>query len=281
MSGTTTLRSVVRRLRRQQTDAEKRPWHYLRDRQCGGYKFRRQVQIGRFIVDFVCLDSKLIVEVDGGQHLEQRQQDDSRSRDLKSRGFRVLRFWNHDVLNDTAAVLEAIHQALMTPSSPALLPEGEGRGEPPRIVCILCASAVRFFISGMFATVILPGPECYAPVARMERSGIRGLSRTPGFRPCGPSSRLRRKGVEYYFSPQRRGGAGNTFKPPFLPSSASLRLCGEILSSPVHLPPSSRPARVALRAHPTAAGLRCWALQAAVEVTQRTQRRRERRERRN
>ena len=128
MSGTTVFRDLARCLRHQQTDAEKKLWYFLCNRRCGGYKFRRQIEIDRFIVDFVCFDAKLIVEVDGGQHLEQQHQDDIRSRDLKSRGFRVLRFWNHEVLNDTAAVLEAIRQLLMTPSSPALLPEGEGRG---------------------------------------------------------------------------------------------------------------------------------------------------------
>ncbi|MEK7303868.1 MAG: DUF559 domain-containing protein [Pseudomonadota bacterium] len=70
------------------------------------------------------------MEIDGGHHLEQRCSDHIRSRELEFRGFRLLRFWNHEVLNDTDVVLEAILRALTIPSSPALLPEGEGGGAP-------------------------------------------------------------------------------------------------------------------------------------------------------
>ncbi len=126
MSGKTNLKSLARNLRRQQTHAERKLWRLLRARQCGGYKFRRQVEIGQYIADFVCLDAKLIIELDGSQHLDQLPSDLVRSRELEFRGHRVLRFWNHEVLNQTTEVLEAIHRALTIPSSPALLPEGEG-----------------------------------------------------------------------------------------------------------------------------------------------------------
>ena len=120
------MKPLARTLRRNQTQAEQKLWRHLRNRGCAGHKFRRQLVIGRHIVDFVCLDPKLVIEIDGGQHLEQKESDDRRTRELKSRGYRVLRFWNHQVLTQTETVLEAIHLALVTPSSPALLPEREG-----------------------------------------------------------------------------------------------------------------------------------------------------------
>jgi very-short-patch-repair endonuclease len=88
-------------------------------------KFKRQVPIGRYIVDFVCLTHRLVIEVDGGQH--NPQIDAPRDAWLTSQGFRVLHFWNHDVLLQTQAVLEAIRLALESPSPPA--PPARGRGE--------------------------------------------------------------------------------------------------------------------------------------------------------
>ena len=124
MSGKTGLKPVARRLRRQQTDAERKLWRYLRNRQCGGYKFRRQVEIGRYIADLVCLDAKLIIEIDDGHHLEQRSSDNIRSQELEFRGFRLLRFWNHEVLNETDLVLQTIHRALNDPLIPGPSPGG-------------------------------------------------------------------------------------------------------------------------------------------------------------
>jgi len=99
-------------LRKQMTDAEHRLWHRLRRRQLNGYKFRRQYPVGPFIADFACIDAGLIVEVDGGQHNEERARDEARTRFLESRGFKVLRFWNNDVLQQTDACLEVIASAL-------------------------------------------------------------------------------------------------------------------------------------------------------------------------
>jgi len=120
------LKPFARHLRQRSTDAERKLWRLLRNRQCGGYKFRRQVEIDQFIVDFACLDQKMIIEIDGGHHLQEQRSDKFRSREFESRGYRVLRFWNHEVLNETTTVLEAIYRALAIPSSPTLLPEGEG-----------------------------------------------------------------------------------------------------------------------------------------------------------
>jgi len=101
-----------RRLRRDATRAEKRLWSALRDRQLGDAKFRRQHPLGRYIVDFFCLECALVIELDGGQHAKQRQADEARDAWLASQGYRVLRFWNHDVLTNTEGVLLSIEQAL-------------------------------------------------------------------------------------------------------------------------------------------------------------------------
>ncbi len=105
-------RSNARELRRNPTDAERMLWRHLRLRQFEGYKFRRQQLLGRCIVDFVCLEKRAVVEVDGGHHSTQVLYDENRSTWLESQGFRVLRFWNHEVLKDIDAVKEVIWQAL-------------------------------------------------------------------------------------------------------------------------------------------------------------------------
>ena len=94
------------------TDAELRLWTRLRVEQIDGYRFRRQVPIGPYVVDFACLKARLVIEVDGGQHVQAKEQDDKRTAWLASQGFRVLRFWDNDVLTQTDGVLEAIRVAL-------------------------------------------------------------------------------------------------------------------------------------------------------------------------
>src|SRR3989304_10565616 len=101
-------KTKARELRKNPTEVERKLWKYLRLRQLGGYKFRRQQPVGSYIVDFVCLEKRLIVEVDGGQHAEQAESDAQRSRWLEAEGFRGLRFWNTEVLRDTRAVKETI-----------------------------------------------------------------------------------------------------------------------------------------------------------------------------
>lgn len=105
-----TLRNA-RRLRKNQTDAEQCLWQRLRGRSLAGLKFRRQHPIGPYICDFVCVDQKLIIEIDGGQHTSNREKDAARTAYLQSQGFRVVRFWNHEVLAATEAVLEKIEGA--------------------------------------------------------------------------------------------------------------------------------------------------------------------------
>ncbi len=104
-------------LRRDATGAEQLLWRLLRKRQIAGAKFRRQHSIPPYIVDFCCLKARLCVEVDGGQHAEPESEARDRARDvhLRQRGYRVLRFWNCDVLTDTDAVLQSIWDALQEP----------------------------------------------------------------------------------------------------------------------------------------------------------------------
>ena len=103
---------TARRLRKNPTEAEKRLWYHLRRKQLDGFRFRRQRPIGRYIVDFTCLEASLIIEVDGGQHAFRSEQDYERTRFLEAQGFRVMRFWNNDVLENTDGVLETIRAIL-------------------------------------------------------------------------------------------------------------------------------------------------------------------------
>jgi very-short-patch-repair endonuclease len=127
-----TLRKA-QRLRSEMTDAERKLWSVLRNRQLEGAKFRRQQPIGPFIADFVCQERRLIVEADGGQHAESAA-DDRRSAFLESKGYRVLRLWNNDILNNLDGVAEVIVIALSTPHPAQAAPEspspsrGEGIG---------------------------------------------------------------------------------------------------------------------------------------------------------
>ena len=101
------LRVRARTLRRDETDAEAIVWWQVRNRQLNGFKFRRQVPIGPYIADFVCQERRLIVELDGGQHAGSLR-DVIRDRYLERLGYRVLRFWNHEVFENTDAVLEHV-----------------------------------------------------------------------------------------------------------------------------------------------------------------------------
>ena len=109
----------ARTLREAMPDAERALWYHLRAKRLLGWKFRRQQPIGNYIVDFVCLEAKLVVELDGGQHVERADADARRTAWLESQGFRVLRFWNDAVLKEPDAVLEEILRHL--PLSPTPL----------------------------------------------------------------------------------------------------------------------------------------------------------------
>jgi very-short-patch-repair endonuclease len=124
---------TARRLRRDQTDAERVLWLRLRDRRLNGWKFKRQVPIDRYVADFCCADARLIVELDGGQHSETTEADTKRTEILEAMGYLVLRFWNNDVLKNTDGVLEVILETLeqvkRSAPHPNPLPFGERERE--------------------------------------------------------------------------------------------------------------------------------------------------------
>ena len=97
-----------RQLRQNMTPAEWRLWQYLRGKRLGVYRFRLQQPLGQYILDFVCVEAKLVIEIDGGQHAGQTAYDETRTQYLQNLGFTVIRFWNNEVLQQTHAVLTAI-----------------------------------------------------------------------------------------------------------------------------------------------------------------------------
>jgi very-short-patch-repair endonuclease len=111
------LRDLARELRSNMTDTERFVWQRIRKKQFAGYRFRRQRPIDAYIVDFICLESRLILELDGGQHAERKEQDAERTRRLEELGFRVLRFWNIDVLKEWDSVEAVILKALVDRSA--------------------------------------------------------------------------------------------------------------------------------------------------------------------
>jgi very-short-patch-repair endonuclease len=107
------LNNKARALRKNQTDVELLLWQQLRNRRLCSYKFRRQFPIAPYVADFACLELKLIIELDGGQHADQISYDNQRSLFLEQRGFKVIRFWNNDVIQNTTGILEAIHLVIL------------------------------------------------------------------------------------------------------------------------------------------------------------------------
>ena len=128
MNRITTLGKV---LRTRPTDAEQLLWRHLRMKQMEGLKFRRQQPIDNYIVDFVCFDNRIIIEVDGGQHAAEHNKDRERDSYLQQFGFKVLRFWNNEVLQNTNGVLEIIRENCL--SHPPLNPLPSREGKKSRI----------------------------------------------------------------------------------------------------------------------------------------------------
>ncbi|MBI4363259.1 MAG: endonuclease domain-containing protein [Candidatus Doudnabacteria bacterium] len=125
-----TIQSIAKGLRSQQTPEEKKFWFLLQDRRLSGYKFRRQVWIDKYYVDFCCYKAKLIIELDGGYHnrASNKLYDLERTKYLESQGFRVIRFWNSDVNNHEKLVLEKIRERLFSPSSVPPLNQKTSKG---------------------------------------------------------------------------------------------------------------------------------------------------------
>ena len=122
------IQNRARELRKEMTPAEKILWQVLRGNQLDGLYFRRQHAVGTYILDFVCIQEKLVIEVDGGSHLEQEEYDQERTRWLEDeKGYRVIRFTNDDVLKNIHEVVEAIQEAVNSPHpSPRMREELEG-----------------------------------------------------------------------------------------------------------------------------------------------------------
>jgi very-short-patch-repair endonuclease len=124
-------RVYAREMRANPTDAEQKLWRHLRHRlAAGGAHFRRQVQIGRFIADFASHRAKLIIEVDGGQHASRIAIDGERTKLFHEHGYRVLRYWNNDVLSNVDGVIEDIQQAIAATPTPDPSPQGGGEKHP-------------------------------------------------------------------------------------------------------------------------------------------------------
>lgn len=127
------LSGFAKQLRKEMTDTERGLWQALRGKQLDGQRFRRQAVIGPYIADFVCLEKRLIVEVDGGQHQEAAAYDARRDEYLRVRGYQVLRFWNNEVNENLVGVLETILAALTAPhpNPPPHAEEGTTPLPPP------------------------------------------------------------------------------------------------------------------------------------------------------
>jgi very-short-patch-repair endonuclease len=110
------MKLLAQELRKKSTDAEMYLWSLLRNRKFHGFKFRRQHPIGGYIVDFICHERKLVIELDGNQHKENFCYDQERTAYLEKLGYKVLRFWNNALFKETSHVLEAIYQSLQNQS---------------------------------------------------------------------------------------------------------------------------------------------------------------------
>ena len=109
-------KNIARNLRKNSTEAEKILWQRLRNKQLEGFKFRRQQILGRYIVDFVNFERKLVIELDGSQHALEKERDRKRDHWLEAQGFEVLRYWNNEVFENLDGVLETVREKLLSPS---------------------------------------------------------------------------------------------------------------------------------------------------------------------
>ena len=121
----TNLGEIARHLRKRPTEAEQRLWNRLRDRQLEGLKFRRQQPMGRYVLDLVCYERGMVIEIDGGQHAMQKEKDEERDKWFIEQGFIVLRYWNNDVLTNIEGVLEDIRKHCLYHPHPCPLPSRE------------------------------------------------------------------------------------------------------------------------------------------------------------
>ncbi len=102
----------ARHLRKNMTDAERKIWHSIKGKKIKNHRFRRQHPIGPYIVDFVCLENRIVIEIDGGQHAWQKETDEKRTKWLESEGYRVIRFWNNQIMNEFNGVIQILWNML-------------------------------------------------------------------------------------------------------------------------------------------------------------------------
>lgn len=121
------LQSRANHLRKNSTDAERFLWQRLRQRQLGGFKFRRQVPVAGYVADFVCMEAMVVIDLDGGQRLDQSGYDAQRNERIKAHGYAVLRFWNSEEFQQVDAVMERILAVLRRPAPTLTLPRERGR----------------------------------------------------------------------------------------------------------------------------------------------------------
>ncbi len=113
---------LASKLRKRQTDSERKLWGQLRAKQMEGVKFRRQHPIGIYIVDFICFEKRLIIELDGGQHMIQATKNKTREAWLRQQGYKVLRFWDHEIFENSTGVLNSIRNNIIRTPSPSSPP---------------------------------------------------------------------------------------------------------------------------------------------------------------
>jgi len=193
------VRRLARTLRHNTTDAERHLWRFLRGRQVEGFRFRRQVPVAGYVADFVCPQAMLIVELDGGQHAERVEYDANRTTVLQGLGYRVLRYWNQDVLLRTDDVLADIHRGLtksFTPPRPSpSLREREGEERTDDVLADIHCGLTKSF------TPPRPSPSLREREGEERTDDVladihRGLTRS--FTPPRPSPSLReREGEEH------------------------------------------------------------------------------------
>ena|GEM_PF-416928 len=153
--------ALAKKLRKNSTPAENLLWSHLRAEQLEGFKFRRQQLIGNYVVDFVCFERKIVIEVDGGQHAIEKEKDSIRDEWLKGQGFKVLRFWNNEVLMNIEGVLEVIRINCL--SHPPLTPPIKGGGNERgfTLIELVMVIVITSIIASIAAMIILEGVKSY------------------------------------------------------------------------------------------------------------------------
>ena len=152
--------TTAQTLRRNRTDAEGLLWHYLRNNQLDGHRFRRQHPIGTYIVDFACLARKVLIELDGSQHAERQADDKKRDAFLRAQGYRVLRFWNNEIFENCFGVLERIYETVTEnppPQPPA--PDGLTAPTPPQGGSDWTVERARAYLDGMSPEIAALFPD--------------------------------------------------------------------------------------------------------------------------